>query len=99
WPLAISLNQVGCLYHDNVNPGEVFDRSTGAVWFTIKASVNPSGKDPTSDWDCVKPVAAIVGAVALAAATGGYGAFAALPAATAATPIGAAGLAGIATSS
>ncbi len=74
WPLAISLNQVGCLYHDVVGKGDVFKRDTGAVWFTIGVNIQPDGQTK-SDWDCVKPVAEIVGTVLFAAATGGYGAF------------------------
>lgn len=99
WPYSIALSQAGCLYYGVVKSGEVWRRSTGAFWFTINAGISPDGKETRTDWDCVKPVAIIVGGVAIAAITGGYGAFAALPAATAATSIGAAGLAGIATSS
>jgi hypothetical protein len=76
WPVSVSLEQVGCLYYGTIKPGEAFSRETGAVWFTIKANIQPDGKEPRSDWDCAKPVAAIVGSVLAAAATGGYGAFA-----------------------
>ena len=81
WPISIALSQVGCLYYQTIQPGQVFRRNTGAVWFTIQASVQPDGKEQRSDWDCVAPVAAIVGAALFAAATAGAGAFMAAPAA------------------
>jgi hypothetical protein len=77
WPVSIALSQVGCLYYGTIKPGEVFKRNTGAVWFTIQASVSADGEEPRSDWDCVWPVAAVIGATLLAAATAGKGAFAA----------------------
>jgi hypothetical protein len=77
WPLQIALKQVGPLYYGIVQPGQYFRRDTGAVWFTINASIALDGKEHISDWDCVWPVAAIVGTVALGALTGGAGAFAA----------------------
>ena len=76
WPLIISLNQVGPLYYGLVQPGEVFKRDTGAVWFTVKARISPDNKLDINDWDCVWPVASVVGSVLLAAATGGASAFA-----------------------
>jgi len=95
WPLSISLNQVGCLYYDTIKKGEIFKRNTGAVWFTIKVNIQPDGKEPRTDWDCIAPVAEIVGAVIIAAATGGYGAFL-IPEATTASVMIAAGGATIA---
>ena len=80
WPISIALNQVGCLYYQTIQPGEVFKRNTGGVWFTIKANIQPDGKEPRTDWDCVAPVAAVVGTVLLAAATGGTGVFLKIPA-------------------
>ena len=76
FPVSVALEQVGCLYYGTIKPGETFNRDTGAVWFTIKANIQVDGKEPRSDWDCVKPVATVVGAVVVGAATGGYGAFA-----------------------
>jgi hypothetical protein len=76
WPIAISLEQVGCLYYDTIKSGEVFNRNTGAVWFTIRAHIQPDGKEPRTDLRCVTPVAIVVGSVLIAAASGGYGAFA-----------------------
>lgn len=96
WPLAIALSQIGCLYHGVVKPGKTFRRKTGAVWFTIQASVQPDGKDPRSTWDCIAPVVAIVGAAVITAATAGAGAFIAAPAVAAGSA--AAALSGIATS-
>jgi hypothetical protein len=81
WPISIALSQVGCLYYQTIRPGQVFKRNTGAVWFTIQATVQPDGKEQRTDWDCVAPVAAVVGAVLLAAATAGGGVFLAAPAA------------------
>jgi len=76
WPVAVSFDQVGCLYYGivpakfNGKPGE-FRRDTGAVWFTIQAHIQPDGINPQTDWDCIKPVAELVGEVALAGMTGG----------------------------
>jgi hypothetical protein len=85
WPVAFSLDQVGCLYHDVIpardpagNPG-VMVRSTGAVWFTLRMHIQPDGVNPQTDWDCAEPVVELVGDVALAALTGGAGAAAAAP--------------------
>jgi hypothetical protein len=76
WPVAYSLEQVGCLYHGivptgaNGRPG-VMKIDTGAVWFTLRTHIQPDGQNPQSDWDCVKPVAQLVGDVAMAAFSGG----------------------------
>jgi len=76
WPIAVSIDQVGCLYYDIVpakykgKPG-VLKRSTGAVWFTLRAHIQPDGINPQTDWDCIKPVAELVGEVGLAAMSGG----------------------------
>ena len=75
WPVSVALQQVGCLYYGTIKPGESFDRNTGAVWFTIKANIQPDGKEPRTDWDCVKPVAVVVGTIVAAAATGGAAAW------------------------
>ncbi|MBC7673925.1 MAG: hypothetical protein H7247_16015 [Polaromonas sp.] len=100
WPVSIAIEQVGCLYYGTLKPNETFNRNTGAVWFTLKANIAADGKEPRTDWDCVKPVAAIVGAVVVAAATGGAAAFAALPAAGGfAAGMGALALAPLVTSS
>ena len=48
-------------------------------WFTIYANVQPDGKDPKTDWDCIKPVGMLVGSIALGAAAAGVGAFMAVP--------------------
>lgn len=81
WPVSVALSQVGCLYYGTIKPGEAFSRSTGAVWFTIKANIQADGKEPRKDWDCIAPVAIIVGAAVLTAATAGAASFVALPAA------------------
>ena len=95
WPLQISLNQVGPLYYDVIQPGQSFVRTTGAVWFTIKASVFLDEKDRITDWDCVMPVAGIVGTVILSAVTAGAAAYAAGPALAAAGAAGVAGVSGL----
>lgn len=95
-PVSVALEQVGCLYYGTLKPGESFDRNTGAVWFTIKAHIQPDGQEPRKDWDCAKPVAAIVGAVLVGAVTAGYGAVpAAGTAAAALAPIAAGGTASV----
>lgn len=53
--LDVSLNQVGPLYYDIVKPGETFYRKTGAVWFTIEASINVDGEQKYNTWDCIAP--------------------------------------------
>lgn len=74
WPVAYSFEQVGCLYHGVVpanwnNRDGVKVINTGAVWFTLRAHIQPDGQNPKTDWDCVKPVAEIVGDVLLATAS------------------------------
>ena len=44
------------------------------------SNIQPDGKEPRTDWDCVAPVAAIVGSALLAAASAGTGVFLAVPA-------------------
>ena len=80
WPISIALSQVGCLYYQTIPPGGVFKRNTGAVWFTIQASIQPDGKEQRTDWDCVAPVAAIVASALFAAVSAGTGVFLAVPA-------------------
>ena len=75
WPLTVSLDQVGPLYYGLVQPGEIFQRDTGAVWFTIKASISADNQCHITDWDCVMPIASIVGSVLFGAITGGTSAF------------------------
>ena len=71
WPLSIALSQVGCLYYDTIKPGQVFDRNTGAVWFTIQAEISKDGTETRTNWDCALPVVEAVGGIAIAALTGG----------------------------
>lgn len=58
--LTVSLDQLGCLYYQDLKPGETFDRTTGAVWFTIRAKVK-SPKNELSTVKCALPVALTVG--------------------------------------
>ena len=79
WPISYSLDQVGCLHHGIVptgayGAGGIMKADTGAVWFTLRMHLQPDGQNPQSDWDCVEPVADLVGDVALAALTGGVAA-------------------------
>ena len=68
-PLKIQLCQVGVLYHDLVKPGECFVRNTGAVHFTIVATV--SDKDDTGFKDTVLPIVSVIGGTLAAMLTGG----------------------------
>jgi len=72
--LTISLDQIG-LYYDLVQPGEIFVRDTGAVWFTISAVISPDNVCHYNDWSVAWPIASIVGGTPLAAITGGASAF------------------------
>jgi hypothetical protein len=76
WPLEISLRQLGPLYWGVTNPEQTFRRGTGAVWFTIQATVSLDGKEHITKWDAIWPIASVVGSLAIGALTGGYGAFA-----------------------
>ena len=70
-PLKIQLCQAGVLYHGFVKPGEFFTRETGAVHFTIRATV--SEKDDTNWKDTVLPVFGVVLGSLVAMATAGAG--------------------------
>lgn len=87
WPLEISLRQVGPLYWGLYQPGETFQRRTGAVWFTIRATIALDGKQHITEWDAIWPIASIVGSVAIGALTGGFGAFAAAGSIAASTTV------------
>lgn len=39
WPLEISVGMLGPMYWGITEPGQTFSRSTGAVWFTLQATV------------------------------------------------------------
>lgn len=99
WPLQISLSQVGPLYYDVIQPGQSFTRDTGAVWFTIRASVFLDEKDRITDWDAIMPVAIIVGTVIFAAVTAGAAAYAGGPALAAAGAAGVSGVTGLSSAS
>ncbi len=99
WPLQISLSQVGPLYFDVIMPGQTFTRDTGAVWFTLRASVFLDEKDRITDWDAIMPVAIIVGTVILAAVTAGAAAYAGGPALVTAGMAGTAGVTGLSSAS
>lgn len=76
FPVAFSLKQYSCLYHDvvpakfNGQPG-IVTRDTGAVWFTVYANIQPDGRDPNDAWKCARPVVQLIGEIGLAAMTGG----------------------------
>ena len=99
WPLQISLSQVGPLYFDVIPPGQTFTRDTGAVWFTVRASIFLDEKDRITDWDAVMPVAIIVGSVVIAAVTAGAAAYAGGPALVTAGMAGISGVTGLSTAS
>lgn len=65
YPVLVTLEQVGCLYYGIVPPGQVFQRNTGAVWFTIKASIAPDLKEPTVE-SCIRKPAMYAATVAVA---------------------------------
>ena len=88
-PLKIQLCQVGVLYHGVVQPGECFVRETGAVHFTIRATV--SDKDDTDWTDIVLPVIGAVAGGLAALATAGAGLVIVGSGAAAAAGAGAAG--------
>jgi len=77
WPVLVSIDQVGCLYHQIIQPRKSWEISTGSVWFTVKASISPTLVEPT-DWDCAKaPVimaAAVTAAAVITGVTAGAGA-------------------------
>jgi len=84
FPLQVSLNQIGPLYWDIIQPGESFSRDTGSVWFTIQASTYIEGstrKITTSD--STQPVVVLTVAVLAVAFTGGTFGVIALPGAAA----------------
>ena len=64
YPVNVSLEQAGCLYHGIINPevdgGKPFVRNTGSIWFDVRAKLVPFGAPETSDWECIEPVAQIV---------------------------------------
>jgi hypothetical protein len=100
YPVEVSLGQVSCLYYGVVAPGQAFDRTTGAVWFTLSAQQQMDMVERTTLSKCVLPVAAIVGSILIGALTAGVGAYIGLGAAAAAPAVGsaAAALAPIVTS-
>lgn len=71
-PLKIQLCQVGVLYHDLVQPGECFTRTTGAVHFTIRATV--SKEDDTNWKNTILPVLGVLLVSLGAVVTAGVGA-------------------------
>lgn len=75
-PLSISLDQIGCLYYQNkLLPGQVFDRNTGGVWFTINAKIYDPNSPKTTDFTCALPIATTtIGALAAVAVGPAYAA-------------------------
>ena len=72
FPVEVSLDQVGCLYHGVIMPNQVMERNTGGVWFTINYQLNMDGTPKIDDFkDCVLPVADVVASSLLAAVSGG----------------------------
>lgn len=77
FPVQVSLNQVGPLYWDIIEPGKTWHRPTGAVWFTIKSQTYFEGASKKlTTKDAIVPIATIVTATLLAAATAGASAVA-----------------------
>ncbi|RYX93941.1 MAG: hypothetical protein EOO28_16275 [Comamonadaceae bacterium] len=74
YPVLVTLEQIGCLYYEIVKPGQVFQRNTGAVWFTIKVSMAPDLREPSVESCIRKPAmyaATVLVAGITAAGTGG----------------------------
>jgi hypothetical protein len=73
YPVTVSLDQIGCLYHEVIKPGAQWKKTTGAVWFTISANTSADGVDHINDLkDCVYPVLkAVKFAAELGASLGG----------------------------
>lgn len=73
WPVKVLINQVGCLYHGIIQPGEYMVRKTGSVWFELEARWALDGVE-TSWAECAwKPTLAAAG-VFMTMATAGSGA-------------------------
>lgn len=70
YPVLVTLEQIGCLYYGIVQPGQIFQRNTGAVWFTIKASMAADLTEPTVE-SCIRKPALYAATIALAGLTSG----------------------------
>jgi hypothetical protein len=83
YPVLVTLEQIGCLYYGIVQPGQIFQRNTGAVWFTIKASMAPDLTEPTVA-SCIRKPAMYAATIAVAGlttiGTGGMGTALVVPA-------------------
>lgn len=53
WPLEISLGMLGPLYWGLTEPNQTFSRSTGAVWFTLQATVALDRKEHITTFGAV----------------------------------------------
>ncbi len=53
WPLEISLGMLSPLYWGLTEPTQTFSRSTGAVWFTIQATVALDDKEHITTFGAV----------------------------------------------
>lgn len=60
WPLEISLGMLGPMYWGVTLPGDTFSRGTGAVWFTIQATVSLDRQEHITTggavWDIFKTI-------------------------------------------
>ena len=72
-PVLITLSQASCIYYELIQPGETFDRDTGAVWFTLEAEIAPALAEPSLASCLVEPLVTTA-AIALTIGTGGVGA-------------------------
>ena len=69
YPLFVSLNLGACLYYETVMPGKTFDRTTGAVWFDIKATMQINRQKPSKEEYfklCEQPIEDVLGAAVIA---------------------------------
>ena len=53
WPLEISLGMLGPMYWGLTEPNQTFSRGTGAVWFTIQATVALDRKERITTFGAV----------------------------------------------
>eukprot|EP00584_Thalassiosira_punctigera_P009655 CAMPEP_0172526210 /NCGR_PEP_ID=MMETSP1067-20121228/1162_1 /TAXON_ID=265564 ORGANISM="Thalassiosira punctigera, Strain Tpunct2005C2" /NCGR_SAMPLE_ID=MMETSP1067 /ASSEMBLY_ACC=CAM_ASM_000444 /LENGTH=592 /DNA_ID=CAMNT_0013309661 /DNA_START=89 /DNA_END=1867 /DNA_ORIENTATION=- len=73
WPVEISLWQVGPLHWQLVQPGQWFYSKPGAVWFTLKATINMNNQPSINTWEAIWPIATATISVLFAIGTLGAG--------------------------
>ena len=69
YPLLLLVWQIGPLYWQLIQPGQYFNYATGAVWFTVSATINMDNKPSIGVWDAIWPIGLLVLSVAIAIIT------------------------------